>query len=97
MALTAKEKKKFKQQDGQKKDLSTVKCFAYQKLGHYAGQCPQKKKKKKQHTTASTEVDEFTTRFEREFSLCAGHVEKERASIITSTKIQIEREHSNWP
>ena len=34
-----------KQQDGQKKDLSTVKCFACQKMGHYAGQCPNKKKK----------------------------------------------------
>ena len=51
VVLTAKGKKKFKkagakQHDGQKKDLSTVKCFACQKLGHYAGQCPQKKKKK---------------------------------------------------
>ena len=49
MALTAKRKKKFKKggakhQEGQKKDLSIVKCFACQKLGHYAGQCPQKKK-----------------------------------------------------
>ena len=44
--LTAKGKKKFKkgpkkggakQQGGQKKELSTVKCFACQKLGHYAG------------------------------------------------------------
>ena len=49
VALTAKGKKKFKkghkkggaqQQEGQKKDLSTVKCFACQKFGHYAGQCP---------------------------------------------------------
>ena len=48
VALTAKGKKKFKkgpkkggvkQQDGQK-DLSIVKCFACQKLGHYARQCP---------------------------------------------------------
>ena len=30
----------------------------------------------------------------REFSLCVGHVERERASIITSTDIEIEREHS---
>ena len=55
VALTAKGKKKnkkgpkkggAKQQDGQKKDLSTVKCFACQKMGQYAVQCPQKKKKK---------------------------------------------------
>ena len=50
VALTTKEKKKnkkggTKQQDGQKKDLSTVKCFACQKMGHYARQCPNKKKK----------------------------------------------------
>ena len=46
VALTPKGKKKFKkgpkkggvkQWDGQKKELSTVKCFACQKLGHYAG------------------------------------------------------------
>ena len=48
--MTAKGKKKnkkggVKQQDGQKKDLSTVKCFACQKMGHYAGQCGNKKKK----------------------------------------------------
>ena len=42
VALTAKGKKKnkkggAKQQDGQKKDLSTVKCFTCHKMGHYAG------------------------------------------------------------
>ena len=55
VALTTKGKKKnkkgpkkgeAKQQDGQKKDLSTVKCFACQKMGHYAATCPNKKKKK---------------------------------------------------
>ena len=55
MALTAKEKKKkfkkgskggTKQHDGEKKDMNNVKCFACQKFGHYAGQCPNKKKKK---------------------------------------------------
>ena len=49
MALTAKGKKKFKKgpkkggakhQEGQKKDVSTVKCFACQKFEHYARQCP---------------------------------------------------------
>ena len=74
VALTAKGKKKFKkggtkQQEGQKKDLTTVKCFACQKFGHYVGQCPQKKKKKQQQTAALTEVEEFSARFERVFSL----------------------------
>ena len=50
--LTAKGKKKFKkgpkkggakQQDRKKKDLSIVKCITCQKMGHYVGQCPNKK------------------------------------------------------
>ena len=74
VALTTKGKKKFKkggakQQDGKKKDLSTVKCFTYQNLGNYVGQCPQNNKKKKKQTLASAEVEEFTTIFEREYSL----------------------------
>ena len=28
-----------------KKDMSKVKCFACHKFAHYAGQCPNKKKK----------------------------------------------------
>ena len=72
VALIVKEKKKnkkgpkkggAKQQDGWKKDLSTVKCFACQKIGHYAGQCPKKKKKKKQQATALMEVEDFAARF----------------------------------
>ena len=77
MAVAAKGKKKkskkgskggTKQQDGEKKDMSKVKCFACQKFGHYAGQCPNKKKK--QQTTTSAEIDEYAARFERVFSLC---------------------------
>ena len=60
LAAKGKKKKKFKkgskegakQHDGEKKDMSKVKCFACQKMGHYAGQCPNKKKKKQQ--TAAT-------------------------------------------
>ena len=56
LATKGKKKKKFKkgskdgakQHDGEKKDMSKVKCFAYQKFGHCVGQCPNKKKKKKQ-------------------------------------------------
>ena len=81
MALTTKGKKKnkkggAKQQDGQKRDLSTVKCFTCRKMGHYAGQCPNKKKKQQQ-TTASVEVDDFAARFQSEFSLCIGYIERE--------------------
>ena len=71
-----------------------MKCFACQKMGHYVGQCPQKKKKKKQQTAASAEVEDFAARFQREFSLCTGHVDRERASIITSANVDSEREFS---
>ena len=63
--------------------MSKVKCFACQKMGHYAGQFPNNKKKKKQQTTTSAEIDEYVARFEREFSLFAGAC-VERASSITS-------------
>jgi hypothetical protein len=46
--------------------MSKVKCFACHKMGHYAGQCPNKKKKQ---VAASMEVDEFSTKFEKDFSL----------------------------
>lgn len=46
--------------------MNKVKCFACHKMGHYVSQCPNNKKK---HVAASTEVDEFFTRFEKEFSL----------------------------
>jgi hypothetical protein len=74
VALAANNKKKFKKgpkggnkpKSEGKKDMSKVKCFACHKFGHYAGQCPNKKKKQ---TTTSTEVEEFSTRFDKEFSL----------------------------
>jgi hypothetical protein len=49
-----------------KKDMSKVKCFACHKFGHYAGQCPNKKRKQ---IAASTKVEEFSTKFNKDFSL----------------------------
>jgi hypothetical protein len=74
VALAANNKKKFKKgpkggnkpKGEGKKDMRKVKCFACHKFGHYAGQCPNKKKKQ---TAASAAVEEFSTKFDKEFSL----------------------------
>jgi hypothetical protein len=50
--------------------MSKVKLFACHKTGHYAGQCPNKKKGKKEEVAASAEV-EFAAKFTKEFSLYA--------------------------
>jgi hypothetical protein len=76
VALATTSKKKFRKgpKGGQKpkgegkKETSKVKCFSCHKFGNYAGQCPNKKKKQ---TTASAEVEEFSTNFDKEFSLIA--------------------------
>jgi hypothetical protein len=74
VALATTSKKKFKKgpkggnkpKGEGKKDISKVKCFACHKFGHYAGQCPNKKKKQ---TTTSAAVEVFSTKFDKRFSL----------------------------
>ena len=71
--------------------MSKEKCFACQKFGHYARQCPNMKKK--QQFVAVTEKDEYVARFEREFSLFVGGC-IERASSITNRDFEDHMEHS---
>jgi hypothetical protein len=60
------------QGDSQGRDMSTVRCFTCREMGHYAGQCPKKKKKKKQDGSAmKTEEIEFSDKFARECSFIA--------------------------
>jgi hypothetical protein len=55
------------QGNSQRRDMSTVRCFACGEMGHYAGQCPKKKKKKQQDGSAATaEEIEFSDQFARE-------------------------------
>ena len=72
VALSTKGRKKKGGSSSGAKDLSKVKCFACQSYGHYAGQCPNKKKNKKKEEpekVSSTEVGDFAKEFEKEFSL----------------------------
>ena len=77
MTLAAKGKKKVnkkgpkagdKKKSGgeQQRDMNKVKCFACHKFGHYAVQCLNKKKKQ---VVASADMEEFASKFDRDFSL----------------------------
>lgn len=54
--------KKKKGVEQQQHDMSKVKSFACHKFGHYAVQCPNRKKKQ---GAASTDLEEFSSKFER--------------------------------
>jgi hypothetical protein len=44
---------------GTKRDMSTVRCFSCGEMGHYAGQCPKKKKKQQDVSAVTAEEIEF--------------------------------------
>jgi hypothetical protein len=69
IALAAKSKKK----GSSGRDLSKVRCYCCNQLGHLASQCPERKKKKKEsegpETAATAAIEDFASKFDREFSL----------------------------
>jgi hypothetical protein len=52
-----------------KKDLSKVKCFACHDYGHYASQCPLRRKGGRRQQALATKVEEVADRFQKEFLL----------------------------
>ena len=68
VSLSAKSKKK----GNSGSDLSKVKCYCCNQLGHHASHCPERKKKKEQEgpeTAATAAMEDFSTKFDKEFSL----------------------------
>ena len=56
--------------EGKKRDMSKVKCFHYHDHGHYATNCPQKKKNNKKAQGAAV-GEAWASQFELDFSLIA--------------------------
>ena len=83
LALTGKNKGKAKSKKDGKKNLgvSKVKCFIYHKYGHFASQCPDKKKKSNTQMVGSAEVDEFNRNFNEEFCLVPSMASTTRSII----------------
>jgi hypothetical protein len=69
VALVATSKKK----GSSGRDVSKVRCYCCNQLGNLASHCPERKKKKREseglETTATTTIEDFASKFDREFSL----------------------------
>ena len=64
---------------GKKKDMTKVKCFHCQKMGHFATNCPLKKSKEKSSRGATGEA--LASEFELDFSLIACMVSSVMGSV----------------
>jgi hypothetical protein len=62
--------------------MSTVRCFACKEMGHYAGQCPKKKKKQQDVSAVTIEELELDEQFARE---CAFST---TLSVVTPSSIR---------
>jgi hypothetical protein len=62
--------------------MSTVRCFACREMGHYAGQCPKKKKKQQDVSAATTKELEFGEQFARECAFMT------TLSVVTPSNIR---------
>ena len=63
----------LQQGKNKRKDCSRVKCWNCHKIGHFATNCPEKRRKGKVKNVAATTVDDdFSSRFEQEFAMVAG-------------------------
>ena len=70
---------KFEAKNGNKQDMSKVKCFHFHEHGHFATNCPQKKMNKKVVGSAAGEA--LASKFELEFSLIACMVSSALGSV----------------
>jgi hypothetical protein len=68
VVLAAKSKKK----GNSGRDLSKVRCYCCNQLGHLASQCPEKRKEQEGlEIAATTTMEDFSSKFDKEFSLVA--------------------------
>eukprot|EP00253_Pinus_taeda_P031557 PITA_31557 len=75
--VKGKEKKKKKDMD-----ISKVKCWACQKMGHYATTCTERKNKRKKGTAASAEVEQFASQFDLDFAFITSAFSRSTSSDV---------------
>jgi hypothetical protein len=80
--------------------MRKVKCFAYHKFGHYARQCPNKKKGKGKITIfVSAQMDELAENFDKEFylvSCLSGTITRGVWCVDSGASCHMKRYHGNF-